>query len=45
MQAYEKMRTSEDPVEIQKIRNALLEYCMLDTLAMVRIVKKLKEML
>ena len=45
MQAYEKMRTSEDPVEIQKIRNALLEYCMLDTLAMVRIVRKLKEML
>jgi len=27
----------------EKIRNALLEYCKLDTLAMVRVLGKLKE--
>ena len=45
MQAYEKMRASEDHLEIQRIKKALLEYCSLDTLAMVRIIKKLKEMI
>jgi hypothetical protein len=44
MQAYTKMQTSHDPAEIERIRNALLEYCSLDTLGMVRIVEKLKEM-
>jgi hypothetical protein len=34
----------EDSSEIEKIRNALLEYCKLDTLGMVRILEKLKEM-
>jgi len=34
----------DDPAEIEKIRNALLEYCKLDTLAMVEILKKLREM-
>ena len=34
----------DDPEEIQKIRNALLEYCKLDTLAMVEILKKLREL-
>ena len=29
--------------EIKRIRNALLEYCELDTLAMVRILEKLRE--
>jgi len=33
----------EDSGEINKIRNALFEYCKLDTLAMVRILGKLKE--
>ena len=33
----------EDTKEIKKIRNALLEYCKLDTLAMVRILEKLRE--
>ncbi len=34
----------DDPEEIEKIRNALLEYCKLDTLGMVEILKKLREM-
>ena len=42
MQAYTKMQTSHDPAEIERIRNALLAYCSLDTLGMVRIVEKLK---
>ena len=29
--------------EKQKLRNSLLEYCKLDTLAMVKILEKLKE--
>ena len=33
----------EDSEEIEKIRNAFLEYCKLDTLGMVRILEKLKE--
>jgi len=31
----------EDPAEVKKTRIALLEYCKLDTLAMVRIIEKL----
>ena len=34
----------DDPAEIDKIRNALLEYCRLDTLGLVRILEKLREM-
>jgi len=34
----------EDSDEIKRIRNALLEYCKLDTLGMVRILDKLKEL-
>lgn len=33
----------EDTKEIKKIRNALLEYCKLDTLAMERILEKLRK--
>jgi len=33
----------ENEKEIQKFRSALLAYCKLDTLAMVEVVKKLKE--
>ena len=43
MDAYFAMCASDNPVEIEKIRKALLEYCRLDTLAMVRLYVKLKE--
>jgi hypothetical protein len=42
MDAYYRMCKEYDPTEIEKIRNALLEYCSLDTLAMVKILEKLK---
>lgn len=41
MDAYARMCRSEDPDEINQIRKALLEYCKLDTLAMVRILERL----
>lgn len=37
-----EMNDSGDLTELARIRGALLEYCALDTLAMVRIVEKLK---
>ena len=40
--AYEMMFDAE-PEEKQRLKNALLEYCQLDTLAMVRIYEKLRE--
>ena len=39
MNAYAIMNQSNNPVEIAKIRQSLLEYCKLDTLAMVSILK------
>lgn len=42
MDAYARMCRSEDLEEVKQIRKALLEYCKLDTLAMVRILEKLK---
>ena len=42
--AWLNMWELEDIEEIEKIRKALLEYCKLDTLAMVRILEKLKGM-
>lgn len=42
MDAYARMCASRDPGEIEGIRNALLEYCKLDTLGMVKILEKLK---
>jgi len=39
MNAYAVMNQSNNPVEIAKIRQSLLEYCKLDTLAMVNIMK------
>jgi len=33
----------KDPEEIENTRKALLEYCKLDTLGMVRILEKLKD--
>ncbi len=44
MTAYYEMCATQDPQEVARIRNALLDYCGLDTLAMVRIVEKLREM-
>jgi hypothetical protein len=43
MDAYARMCVSNDAEEIARIRNALLEYCKLDTLGMVRIVERLKK--
>lgn len=42
MSAFANMSKLED-VEKEKMRNALLEYCRLDTLAMVRVLEKLRE--
>ena len=41
--AWLKMITMEDSEEIEKARKALLEYCGLDTLAMVKILEKIKK--
>ncbi len=43
--AYFSMCRSSDQKEIESIRRNLLEYCELDTLAMVRILEKLKIMI
>jgi hypothetical protein len=45
MDAYGRMNASKDPDEIERIRKALLEYCRLDTLGMVRILEKLRDIL
>ncbi len=37
MQAYHKMCTIDDPEELSEVRQNLLNYCRLDTLAMVKI--------
>ncbi len=44
MDAYLAMCASKDPAEVAGIRAALLKYCKLDTLGMVRILEKLREM-
>jgi hypothetical protein len=43
-EAYLRMLQMDDPDEISRTRVALLEYCKLDTLAMVRILEKMREM-
>lgn len=43
MNAYSTMCETEDKGELERIRKALLEYCSLDTLGMVRIVERLRE--
>jgi len=43
MNAYSTMCETEAPEKLESIRKALLEYCGLDTLAMVEIVEKLRE--
>jgi hypothetical protein len=43
MQAYHDMCELDDPLALAELRRAMLEYCRLDTLAMVRILGKLKK--
>lgn len=43
MQIYPRLSTMEDEREVAKFREALLRYCELDTLAMVKILEKLRE--
>jgi hypothetical protein len=43
--AYSRMQISSDPKEIEQIRTALLEYCRLDTFAMVKLLEALKNFL
>ena len=40
--AYVRMNESQDSAETERIRTALLEYCRLDTVAMVRILDKFR---
>ncbi len=42
MSAYFKMCQCQDPTELEGIRKALLEYCKLDTLGMVKILERLR---
>jgi hypothetical protein len=41
MQAYHEMCALDDPAALARLRRAMLEYCRLDTLAMVRILEEL----
>ena len=43
MSTYPRLANIKDKEEVSKLRNALLEYCKLDTLAMVEVLNKLKE--
>lgn len=45
MDAYHQMGSIDNPEELMKIRKALLEYCKLDTFAMVRILEKMRSMI
>ena len=42
MQAFAILAEIEDPETVMRIRESLLEYCKLDTLAMVKILEELK---
>ena len=44
MNAYERLLTETNPDMIDQTRKALLEYCKLDTYAMVRIMEKLEKL-
>ncbi len=44
MNAYQNLMEIRDMEEAAKLRQAMLDYCRLDTLAMVKILEKLKEM-
>ena len=43
MQAYRDMCVLDDPVALEELRRAMLDYCRLDTLAMVEILMELVE--
>lgn len=43
MQTYAKLAHMDDKEEVARLREALLRYCELDTLAMVKVLEKLKE--
>jgi len=43
MEAFPMYRNAHDPAEQERIRQELLEYCRMDTLAMVRIIDMLNE--
>lgn len=40
--AFANLHSAEDPAEVKRIRKALLAYCHLDTLAMIRIIRFLE---
>ena len=42
--AYKQLGETSDPAEAEQIRRDLLEYCKLDTLAMVKLLEKLKDL-
>jgi hypothetical protein len=44
MEGYFRMCAGGDPDEKEKVREALLEYCRMDTLGMVQLYEKLREM-
>jgi hypothetical protein len=41
MQIYPQLKNIQDKDKVLKLKQALLEYCKLDTLAMVKILEKL----
>ncbi len=43
MQTYARLAHMEDKQEVARLREALLRYCELDTLAMVKILEKLRD--
>jgi len=43
MQTYAKLSSMDNKDEVKRLREALLRYCELDTLAMVKVLDKLKE--
>ena len=44
MTIFPQLAKMTDPLEVQRLRNSLLAYCHLDTLAMVKVWEKLREM-
>jgi hypothetical protein len=44
MEGYFRMGQGGDPDEVEKVRQALLEYCRMDTFGMVRLYEKLKKL-
>ena len=43
MEGYFRMCEGGDLAEVEKVRQALLEYCRMDTLGMVRLYEKFRE--